>query len=232
MYKLILIVFLIVLAVPGTEAQDKVSGTRSVDAFHSISIASEIDAELLLSKEESVELELQGAESGQLITEVVDGVLKIRMKTGSYKDAILKVKINFKDIKSIEATGRAAVWSYEDLYTDNLEIKLFNGGATRLTLYCDTLTVNISQGSILSLKGEGYKAGIKVNTNATFNGYEFECQDVEVNATSTGKAKISASNSLKATASTGGFIGYVGNPKMVDRRASMKGEILKTELEE
>ena len=232
MHKLIVIVLLIVLAVPGTKAQDKVSGTRSVDAFHSISIASEIDAELVLSKEESIELELQGAESGQLITEVEDGVLKIRMKTGSYRDAILKVKINFKDIKSIEATGRAAVWSYEDLYTDNLEIKLFNGGATRLTLYCDTLTVNVSQGSILSLKGEGLKASIKVNTNATFNGYEFECQDVDVNATSTGKAKISVSNSLNATASTGGFVGYVGNPKRVERKASMKGEILKTEIEE
>ena len=232
MHKLFVLVFLFVLAVTVAEAQDIVSGTRSVDAFHSISIASEIDAELVLSKEESVELELQGAESGQLITEVEDGVLSIRMRTGSYKDAILKVRINFKDIKSIEATGRASVWSYEDLYTDNLEVKLFNGGATRLTLYCDTLTVNISQGSILSLKGEGLMASIKVNTNATFNAYEFECQDVVVNATSTGKAKISVSNTLNAKASTGGFVGYVGNPKRVERMASLKGEILETELED
>ena len=46
------------------------------------------------------------------------------------------------------------------------------------------------------------------------------------------KAKVSATNLLVANASTGGFIGYVGNPKTVDRKVSLKGEILQTELDE
>ena len=194
----VLLLFALIVAVPGAVAQDRATATRAMDPFHAINVSSEIEAELILSKEESVKLDLKGAETGQMITEVENGVLKIRMKTGSYKEASLKVQIYFKDLTAIEATGRAAVWSYEDLFTGNMEIELFNGGAVRLGLYCDTLTVNLSQGSILSLKGEGETAKLKVNTNATFNGYEFSCKDVEVNATSTGKAKISVSNSLKA----------------------------------
>ena len=226
------LLFVFIVGMPGAGAQDKATATRTMDPFHSINVSSEIDAELILSKEESVSLELQGAETGQMITEVEDGVLKIRMRTGSYKDASLKVQIHFKDLTAIEATGRATVWSYEDLFTGNIKIDLFNGGAVRLGLYCDTLSVNISQGSILTLKGEGASSRLKVNTNATFNGYEFNCKDVEVSATSTGKAKISVSNSLKATASTGGFVGYVGNPKKVDRKATLKGEILETVLDD
>jgi hypothetical protein len=203
-----------------------------MEPFTAINVSSEIDAELILSKDEKVEIELKGAETGQMITEVDDGVLKVRMKTGSYRDATLKVKIHFTDINAIEATGRAAVWSYEDLFIGKMDIKLYNGGAVRLGMYCDTLTANISQGSILTLRGEGVVADIKVNTNGTFNGYEFTCADVNVTASSTGKAKVSATNSLVANASTGGFIGYVGNPGTVDRKASLKGEILQTELDE
>jgi len=232
MRNLLFLISLFVFAVFQSGAQDVVTATRSMGPFHAINVASEIDAELVLSKEESVEIELTGAESGQMITEVEDGILKIRMKTGIYKGASLKVKINFKELSDIEATGLAAVWSQEDLYTDNLDIKLFNGGATRLTLYCDNLNVNLSQGSILTLRGEGKEANIKVNTNATFNGYEFNCEDVVVTATSTGKAKVSVSNFINANASTGGFVGYVGDPRKVERRTSLKGEIIETVLEE
>ena len=213
-------------------AQDQATAVRSMKPFHAINISSEIDAELVLSKEEKVEIALQGAETGQMITEVEDGVLKVRMRTGSYKDATLKVKIHFADINAIEATGRASVWSYEDIYTEKMDMKLYNGGAVRLGMYCDTLTVNISQGSVLTLRGKGGTADIKVNTNGTFNGYEFPCTDVNVTASSTGKAKVSATGSLVANASTGGFIGYVGDPKAVDRKVSLKGEILQTELED
>ena len=232
MRNLLILSSLFVFAVFQSGAQDVVTANRALGPFHSINVASGIDAELVLSKEESIEIELKGAESGQMITEVEDGILSVRMRTGSYKNATLKVRIHFKELKGIEATGRAEVWSQEDLYEDNLDIKLFNGGATRLTLYCDNLSVNLSQGSILTLRGEGKEADLKVNTNATYNGYEFKCENVIVNATSTGKAKVSVSNTLTASASTGGFVGFVGNPKRVERNVSLRGEITETFLDE
>ena len=214
------------------QAQDNARARRMMQPFHSISLASEIDAELILSEEESIAIDLKGAKLDQIITEVKEGVLKIKMKTGSYKDATLKVQVHYKEIKNIEVTGRAAIWSYEELYLDQLGMKLYNGGAARLKLYCDSLTANLSQGAILTLKGEGKVAHLKVNTSATFSGYEYVCQDVYVTASSTGKAKVSASNYLEARASTGGFVGYVGEPRRVDSNTSLKGEIIETFLEE
>jgi len=205
---------------------------RDLPEFHSLNISSQIDAELILSEKEGIDLEIENANPLNLVSEVEKGVLTVKMKTGSYKDADLKVKIHFKDLKEIESTGRASVWSEEDIYLDELSIRLFNGGATRLRLFCDDVDINISQGSILTLKGEGKFQKVKVNTDATYSGYEFKSEKAVVNSNSYGKAKVSASKYLEAKATTGGFIGFVGNPARVERKTSLGGEVLETTLDD
>ena len=205
---LFLVTAMMLVFVPAVNSQ--ITEKRDLPEFHSLNISSEIDAELILSEKEGIDLEIENANPLSLISEVKKGVLNVKMKTGSYKKAVLKVKIYFKDLKEIESTARASVWSEEDIYLDKLSIKLFNGGATRLRLYCDDLDINISQGSILTLKGEGKFQKVKVNTKATYSGYEYESEKAVVNSSSYGKAKVHVSNYLEAKASSGGFIGFVG----------------------
>ncbi len=212
--------------------RSQITEKRELPPFHSLNISSEIDAELILSEKEGIDLEIENANPLSLVSEVEKGVLKVKMKTGSYKDAVLKVKIYFKDLKEIESTGKASIWSEEDIYLDKLSIRLYNGGATRLRLYCDNIDINISQGSILLLKGAGKLQQIKVNTKATYSGYEFTSEKAVVKASSGGKAKVSVSKYLEANASTGGFIGFVGNPSRVERKTSLGGEVLETTLDE
>ena len=204
-----------------------------LDPFHSVVVSSGIVAELILSRNEAIESEFENADEEDLIVEVVDSVLKLRMKTGKYKDSDLKVRIYYnKDLQMLEANGRAQIWSDEDIYFDrNLSVKLYNGREIRFILFCDSLNASLSQGSIIYLKGKARFLQVKVNTKATFSGYEFETQEAIANASSAGVAKISVSHSLKAKASTKGFIGYVGEPTKVDQKTSLKGEILKTFLE-
>ena len=210
----------------------QITEKRELPPFHSLNISSEIDAELILSEKEGIDLEIENANPLSLVSEVEKGVLKVKMKTGSYKDAVLKVKIYFKDLTEIESTARASVWSQEDIYLDKLTIKLFNGGSTRLRLYCDDVDINISQGSILVLKGEGKNQQVKVNTKATYSGYEFTSEKAIVSSSSYAKAKVSVSNYLEAKASAGGFIGFVGNPARVERKTSLGGEVLETTMDE
>lgn len=227
-YLFFLIMSTLLAYVPAVQAQ--IMEKRELPPFHALNISSEIDAELVLSEKEGIDLEIENANPLSLISEVKDGVLTVKMKTGSYKDAVLKVKVHFKDLTEIESTGRASVWSEEDIYLEELSIRLYNGGATRLRLYCDDLDINISQGAILTLKGEGRFQKVKVNTNATYSGYEFKSEKSVVNSTSYGKAKVSASKYLEAKASSGGFIGFVGNPARVERKTSLGGEVLETTL--
>ena len=228
----ILFLFTAMLLVFIPTVNSQITEKRDLPEFHSLNISSEIDAELILSEKEGIHLEIENANPLSLVSEVKKGVLTVKMKTGSYKDAVLKVKIHFKDLKEIESTGRASVWSQEEIYLDELSVRLFNGGATRLRLFCDDLDINISQGSILTLKGEGKMQKVKVNTNATYSGYEFKSEKAVVNSSSYGKAKVHVSNYLEALASSGGFIGFVGNPARVERKTSLGGEVLETTLDD
>ncbi len=205
----------------------------TLDPFHSIVVSSEIEAELVLSKQEAIETEFKNASVEDLIVEVVNSVLKIRMRTGTYKDAILKVRVHYtKDLKHLEADGRAQIWSEEDLYFEgDLDVRLSNGGEMRFTLYCDSLSAVLSQGSVIYLTGKARALDLKVTTGATFSGYEFETRIARAVASGAGKAKISVSEYLDAKASFKGFIGYVGDPEKTDEKTSLKGEILKTVLE-
>ena len=225
------LIFSTILLLMSVSVHSQIREKRDLQPFHSLNISSEIDAELILSEKEGIELEIENANPLSLISEVKDGVLTVKMKTGSYKDAVLKVKIHFKDLREIESTGRASVWSEEDIYLDELAVRLYNGGATRLRLFCDDVDINISQGAILVLKGEGKFQKVKVNTKATYSGYEFETEKAVVNSSSYGKAKVSVSNYLEAKASAGGFIGFVGNPARVERKTSLGGEVLETTLD-
>ena len=114
----------IMLLVIAPNVQSQITEKRDLPAFHALNISSGIDAELVLSEKESIELEIENANPLNLISEVKDGVLTVKMKTGSYKNAVLKVKINFKDLTEIESTGRANVWSEEDIYLDELTVRL------------------------------------------------------------------------------------------------------------
>jgi hypothetical protein len=228
----ILILSITLLIVFVNEGKTQITEKRELPPFHSLDISSEIDAELVLSEKEGIDLEIENANPLSLVSEVEKGVLKVKMKTGSYKDAVLKVKIHFKDLKEIESTGRASIWSEEDIYLDELTIRLYNGGAARLRLYCDDVDINISQGSILTLKGEGKFQNVKVNTKATYSGYEFTSEKAIVGSSSYGKAKVNVSKYLEANASSGGFIGFVGNPARVERKTSLGGEVLETTLDE
>jgi len=227
---LILVIFLAFwLTGMNLKAEDPIK----VAPFHSIIVSSEIKAELVLSREESIEIQFDQANTEDLIAEVKDSVLTLRMRTGRYKDSDLKVRINYRtDPRMLEANGRAQIWSEEDMYLDgSLTVKLFNGGEMRFRLYCDSLDATVSQGAVIYLEGETRALNVKANTNATFSGYEFESETAVVTAGSTGKAKVSVSRYLNARATAKGFIGYVGEPEKVDEETSMMGEIVKTFLE-
>jgi hypothetical protein len=227
------LILLLAIAAAGMNSGLKAGDPIGLDPFHSVLVSSEIMAELVLSEKEALETDFENASRDDLIAEVVDSVLNIRMKTGKYKGSALRVRIYFsQDLKMLEAKGRAQIWSEEDLCFDGgLSLKLYNGGEMRFRLTCDSLSASLSQGSVVYLKGEARALQVKATTGATFSGYEFETKTARVVASGGAKAKISASDYLNADASSKGFIGYVGEPGKVDVNTSLMGEVLKTVLE-
>ena len=206
--------------------------TRELEPFNKLRVTSEIDAQLVLSEEPSLEIDFTGVDPALLEAEVVDQTLSLRIKTGKYERGSLKVRIFFTDLVKIESSGRASIWSNEELFSPEMELNLDNGGSIRLNLVTDHLTSELIQGSILMLKGRAKQLDLEVSTAATFSAFEFQVEEADVLANSTGKAKVSVSRYLKAKAVSGGYISYLGKPEKLDAKASLKGEIVQGFLDE
>jgi hypothetical protein len=201
--------------------------------FTGVRVSSKIDAELILAREPAVEINFNDADVGCLIAEVDESILKLRMKTGKYNQEDLKVKIYYTgDLIEISSDGRANIWSDEELYLTGIKMNLSNGGSIRLKTVADHLDAELAQGSILVISGKAGKLDLKVSTAATFSGYDLQVEEADILANSGGKAKVSVSRYLKAKAISGGWIGYLADPEKIDSQASLKGEIVKTEIEE
>jgi len=119
------LLFVFSLAVYGQDTR-----TMEIEAFNRIKVSSEIDAELVLSTSPSIEIDFNAVDPEQLLVEVEDKELSLRMKTGSYEKGSLKVKIFFTDLIKIESNGRARIWSYEELIVPDIEMNLTTEGVS------------------------------------------------------------------------------------------------------
>jgi len=201
--------------------------------FTKIHVSSEIDAELILATESYIEVDFGNISPEQLITVLKDSTLTLRMKTGKYQKDGLKVKIFYKDdLTGIISDGRASIWSEEELFLSDVDMNLNNGGSIRLKIICNHLTAELAQGSILVVGGTVKMMDLKVSTGATFSGFDLLVEDADILANSAGKAKVSVSHYLKGKAISGGWIGYINEPEKIECQVSLKGEIVKTYLDE
>jgi hypothetical protein len=132
----------------------------------------------------------------------------------------------------INSDRRANIWSDKEIYMSHAVIKLSNGGSIRLKIVCGQLTAELSQGSIFVVNGTVKSLDLKVATVATFSGYGLQVEDANILANSGGKAKVSVSHYLNGKAISGGWIGYLSEPEKIESKVSLKGEIVRTYIDE
>ena len=200
----------------------------TLDDFNKLDVSNEIYVELIIAKENAIEIEVENLEPDKVTYEISDMTLKIRANKGLNRDAEVAVKLYYTSLTSITTSGRANVWSEEGLYVESINLNIGNGGETRLRIHSDSLTALVAEGAILFLKGETGYLNVKAGTGATFSGYDFQSEKAIVLANSGGKAKIAVSNYLDATANSKGFVGYIGDPETLHQSTGIGGEIVKT----
>lgn len=210
-----------------------ISGQKSdLTCFNKIDVSSGIDVELILDKSCGIEWSLEKIEPDKVITEIKDKTLKLKTKTGIYKDAVIKARVYYNELVGLEATQQAVVWSEEDLYLDKMVFVLGSGGEARFKIHADTIHATLAEGAVITLEGEADVIDVKVGTAGVFSGYNLDSRVATVLSNSTGKAKVAVSENLYAKATSKGFIGFIGEPEFLVKDASLGGEITQTVKEQ
>lgn len=199
--------------------------------FHAVQVSSGIDLYLTQSSEEAVAVSAVSDEyRDKIITEVVDGVLKIYYeKNNSWNwgsnsgNKKLKAYVSVKNLDKLSASGGSDVAFESVIRSNKLSISISGGSDLKGEIACDDLSLSASGGSDADLKGRASKASISASGGSDVNGYGLMTDVCRVVSSGGSDVSITANKQMDATASGGSDIHYKGNATATTSKSGSSG---------
>ncbi len=206
------------------------SETRSVSAFTGVKAAEGIDVYLLKGNKESVRVEVTGTRLENVITEVSGSYLKIHMRDGNYRGRVqAKVHVTYVKVNKLSASSAGSIFTEGTLNADALEITCSSAGNVDIAIAVGSVEVSASSAGEIELKGKARSLDADASSAGEIDAYDVEAERVEVEASSAGSVKVTATTELDAHASSGGSIRYRGNPSKSITNSSSGGSVRKSD---
>lgn len=203
--------------------------TRNVKDFTGVSTSTAID--IYLSQGEKFELMVEADENllQYIVTEVDNGVLKVRFEKGLNITWSKKkvVHVTMKDVDYIRASSAGDVIGQTPINAENLKIRTSSAGDVKLEVYAKSLDLATSSSGDISLSGRADYLEARTSSAGDIKAFELTVKEADISASSAGDVKITVTERLYARASSAGDIQYRGNPDKVDARSSSAGDVIK-----
>lgn len=207
---------------------------RNVSGFHGIDVATGI--ELTLTKGTTEEVAVSASEiefRDKIVTEVVNGILKIHYetKTGAInrkkEDKHLKAYVSYKSLDKLFVTTGAEVNIDGLLEATTLELKANTGGLVKGEVNIGTLDVNQDTGSKITLSGKVDKLEAEGSTGSKFMGENLNTNTCDADMGTGAGIYISVEKELNVKANTGGYVKYKGNAGIREIKTNTGGTVSK-----
>jgi hypothetical protein len=204
-------------------AQDTI--TRSLAPFQNLSVIGKMRVELYKSDTAHIELFVNRQIADNIISEVKNNTLSIRLKTDTDKNSVIKVSLYYSNLSDISVAANTLLVSPETLKSEKINFIARSGAKMELNLDVKTLNAEVKQGAILVFTGKVNQQNITINTGATYSAYKLLSENTYVTANAGSKAKVCASRIIDATSGTKSYVGYIGTPVSVYVKTNLGGEI-------
>jgi len=191
---------------------------RIVASFHGIDVATGI--ELILTKGATEEVAVSASESqfrDKIVTEVVNGILKIHYETKSgainkkNENKRLRAYVSYKSIDLLHVTTGAEVKVDGILEATSLDLKANTGGLLKAEVNIGTLSVDQNTGSKITLSGKVDKLEAEGDTGSKFMGEDLVTITCFIKMSTGAGIHISVDKEMSVKADTGGYVKYKGN---------------------
>jgi hypothetical protein len=206
---------------------------RNVRNFDAIQVSAGIDLYISMGNEESVKVVADEDIIDDVKTEVRGGTLHVYMKNNNSwlnifnwgNSGSRKVYVTARELKSIEASSGSDVKSENTLEGDELRVEASSGSDINLDVVYKEVTLSSSSGSDARLSGRAKYFTANASSGSDINARDLTAQICNVSASSGSDAIVTATEELKANASSGADVRYYGNPEIVDTDESSGGEV-------
>lgn len=201
--------------------------TRSFKGITSLEIKGHFIVELVQGNKEELTIKTDDNMHQYVLTELKDGKLSISLQKGKYKKVKSKVlTLYYKDLSSITNLGSGDINTKNQLSTGTLNVNLVGSGDVDLNLSVTELNVDVSGSGDVDLLGNTLKLNITQFGSGDVRAYNLQAQDVTVNKTGSGNARVVANSSLTGNVAGSGDLMYKGNAT-ASVSANGSGEVLK-----
>jgi len=224
--RILIIVGLLFLL--GNQVMGQESEVRSVGSFSGIKSAEAIDVYLKKGDKESVRVEVNGPRLSDVITEVSGSYLKIHMASGNYRKTNVKVYVTYTNINKLSASSASNIFSEGTIKTSTIDISASSAATIEVSLDAGEVTADVSSAGDIVLEGKAKSLEVEASSAGDIDAYRLESEDVRARASSAGSAKVTATKSLDARASSGGDVRYRGNPLRTNTDSSSGGSVKKS----
>lgn len=222
----------VMLLALGTAPAFAASRTIELPPFTSIDISSGIHAEVTVGGSQSVTADsADQSVIDELRIEVRGSTLHAWYEWSIFdvfrigRDRSITLTIAVPSVDALDASAGALV-NVGGLSGDRVALGASSGASLNaIVTSVSFLDLEASSGAALSASGPCVAADVEVSSGARVTADSLLCTDVDAEASSGAQAKVFASGSVKAEASSGGQVIVHGNPPSVDREASSGGNV-------
>jgi len=221
--------FLFIIALMGLFSIGAAQQTerRMIEAFEELSILGNVEVVLQKGDEPGLEILADEVEFDKIITKMEGRTLKISLKPGFYRDALVKINLNYETLKVIRLQAGAKVYAEETIEEDRLEIKAGSGSELDATVRVNSIYIKVGEGSVVLLTGEAEYEEVQVATGGQLLGDDLKAKEVNVKINTGGEAEVYAIESVEGKVNTGGNLLLMGNPRADYIKTSLGGNVRK-----
>ena len=237
MKKAILFSILIALFLVSCDDDDTYTGEGPIvteelnlEDFSGIEAIGSMDVIISEGAEQKVEVTGHANIIDRLETAVSNGIWKVKLKDGSYKNSDLTFNIVIPTLNraSIEGSGDISINDFTSV--DDVYLGIIGSGNIQLDENdgCENLVVEIEGSGHVNAKEEFEdieSLDIEIIGSGSFDGFPVEADKVAVNIVGSADCAITANVGLKVTIDGSGIVSYKGNPT-IESNISGSGKII------
>ena len=179
-----------------TGSGNTVSEFRDVNLFTKLSSEGNFVVNITQGPTQSLEIIADDNIIDRVKTAVSDGLLKIYLEDGNYKNTYLEANITVADLNGIKNKGTGDITVFELQNAGIMEIENIGTGNIAIAGYTDNLTI-INEGS------------------GTINCAEFMAANTDLRIEGSGDSEVYCTESLKVNIEGSGNVYYKGSPSMI-----------------
>lgn len=221
-------VFLILLASSAMTAFAQESETRSLANFSEVSVGEAISVTLIPGNKNEAVVKVRNIDLEDVGTDVNGSRLKIELRGNHRGNIDVEVTLTYKSIDGISVSSAADVVTKGAIKSASLDISVSSAANADLDIIAEEIDVDVSSAGDLTLTGKTRSQRVSVNSAGEYDGYDLECAETYVRASSAGSARVNATKKIDAKASSGGSVKYKGNPDKVYVNSSSGGNVNKS----